>query len=95
MALTLAFDVYGTLIDTSGVTLALQQHVGDRAGAFARLWREKQLEYSFRRGLMQRYEPFTVCTQNALDYACAFFAIELTGPAYGSLPHPPGVCRSG
>ena len=78
MALTLAFDVYGTLIDTSGVTLALQQHVGDRAGAFARLWREKQLEYSFRRGLMQRYEPFTVCTQNALDYACAFFAIELT-----------------
>ena len=78
MALTLAFDVYGTLIDTSGVTLALQQHVGDRAGAFARLWREKQLEYSFRRGLMQRYEPFTVCTQNALDYACEFFAIKLT-----------------
>jgi 2-haloacid dehalogenase len=78
MALTLAFDVYGTLIDTSGVTLALQQHVGDRAGAFARLWREKQLEYSFRRGLMQRYEPFTVCTQNALDYACVFFAVELT-----------------
>jgi 2-haloacid dehalogenase len=78
MVLTLAFDVYGTLIDTSGVTLALQQHVGDRAGAFARLWREKQLEYSFRRGLMQQYQPFTVCTQNALDYACAFFAIELS-----------------
>lgn len=78
MALTLAFDVYGTLIDTTGVTVALQQHTGDQAGAFARLWREKQLEYSFRRGLMQRYEPFTVCTQNALDYACQSFAIELT-----------------
>lgn len=93
MALTLAFDVYGTLIDTSGVTMALQPHAGDRAGAFARLWREKQLEYSFRRGLMQRYEPFTVCTQNALDYACEFFAIALTDAqkaqlmaAYRTLP---------
>jgi 2-haloacid dehalogenase len=93
MALTLAFDVYGTLIDTSGVTVALQQHAGHRAGAFARLWREKQLEYSFRRGLMQQYQPFTVCTQNALDYACEFFAIALTAKdkaqlmaAYRTLP---------
>ena len=75
---TLAFDVYGTLIDTSGVAVALEKHVGDRAPAFAALWREKQLEYSFRRGLMQRYEPFTICTQNALDYACGSFGIELT-----------------
>jgi len=37
MALTLAFDVYGTLIDTTGVTVALQQHAGEQAGAFARL----------------------------------------------------------
>ena len=78
MALSLAFDVYGTLIDTSGVTVALQQHAGEQAGAFARLWREKQLEYSFRRGLMRQYEPFTVCTQHALEYACSFFAIELS-----------------
>ena len=78
MAVTLAFDVYGTLIDTSGVAVALEKHVGDRAAAFAGLWREKQLEYSFRRGLMQRYEPFTVCTQNALDYACESFAIKLS-----------------
>ncbi len=78
MNLTLAFDVYGTLIDTSGVTDALRQHAGDQAAAFARLWREKQLEYSFRRGLMRLYAPFTVCTENALDYTCAAFAIELT-----------------
>ena len=78
MALTLAFDVYGTLIDTSGVTEVLRQHVGDQAGAFAQLWRAKQLEYSFRRGLMRYYEPFTVCTENALDYTCAAFATELS-----------------
>lgn len=78
MALTLAFDVYGTLIDTSGVTEVLRQHVGDQAADFARLWREKQLEYSFRRGLMRYYEPFTVCTENALDYVCAAFATEIS-----------------
>jgi 2-haloacid dehalogenase len=78
MAITLGFDVYGTLIDTSGVAVALKKHIGERAVAFAGLWREKQLEYSFRRGLMQQYEPFTICTQNALDYACQSFAIELT-----------------
>ena len=78
MATTLAFDVYGTLIDTSGVAVALQQHVGERANAFAGLWREKQLEYSFRRGLMQQYETFTVCTRHALEYTCSFYSVELS-----------------
>jgi 2-haloacid dehalogenase len=64
MAITLAFDVYGTLIDTAGVTQALEKYVGDKASAFSSLWREKQLEYSFRRGLMQNYQSFAVCTQN-------------------------------
>ena len=78
MATTLAFDVYGTLIDTRGVAVELEKHVGERAAAFAGLWREKQLEYSFRRGLMQEYETFTVCTRHALEYACSFFAVELS-----------------
>lgn len=66
----LAFDVYGTLIDTQGVLDALQQVMGATAPAFSKLWREKQLEYSFRRGLMRDYVDFSVCTRNALDYAC-------------------------
>ena len=48
MISTLGFDVYGTLIDTAGVTTALQQYAGDRAGVFSSMWRDKQLEYSFR-----------------------------------------------
>ncbi|RMF46291.1 MAG: haloacid dehalogenase type II, partial [Deltaproteobacteria bacterium] len=50
---TLAFDVYGTLIDTHGVLTALEKLVGDKALAFSNSWRDKQLEYSFRKGLMQ------------------------------------------
>jgi len=77
MATTLAFDVYGTLIDTHGLVARLQELIGEKASEFSRTWRDKQLEYSFRRGLMQNYETFTVCTKNALDYTCSFYQIQL------------------
>lgn len=74
---TLAFDVYGTLIDTHGVLTALEGLVGDRAKAFSNSWRDKQLEYAFRRGLMQNYQTFATCTRQALDYSCALYGVEL------------------
>lgn len=70
MSKILAFDVYGTLVDTAGIATQLARHVGDQAPAFAELWRSKQLEYSFRRGLMRNYCTFAVCTRQALDYCC-------------------------
>ncbi|GAB4552976.1 MAG: haloacid dehalogenase type II [Geothermobacteraceae bacterium] len=75
---TLAFDVYGTLIDTHGVLAALENLVGDKALAFSNSWRDKQLEYSFRKGLMQNYQTFAVCTRQALDYCCALYQVELS-----------------
>lgn len=78
MLTTLAFDVYGTLIDTNGVVTALEALVGAKAQAFSQTWRDKQLEYSFRRGLMQNYQTFAVCTSQALDYTCAFYKVSLT-----------------
>ena len=77
MATTVAFDVYGTLIDTSGVIAALEKVVGGQAAALSDLWRNKQLEYSFRRGLMQNYRDFSVCTRQALDYACSFLGVDI------------------
>ena len=70
MPTTLALDIYGTLIDPLAVRTALVAHVGDEAGAFAETWRSKQLEYSFRRGLMGDYRNFTQVTRAALDFAC-------------------------
>jgi 2-haloacid dehalogenase len=77
MPTTLAFDVYGTLIDTHGVTAALEPHAGPRSADFSRAWRDKQLEYSFRRGLMRQYETFAVCTRQALEHTCAQFSLRL------------------
>lgn len=70
MPTTLAFDIYGTLIDTQGIATALSAHVGEQAPLFAQRWREKQLEYTFRRGLMGVYADFGLCTRQALDYTC-------------------------
>jgi len=77
LAITLAFDVYGTLIDTHGIIEILGEKIGSKASEFSHVWREKQLEYSFRRGLMQNYENFAVCTSQALDYASAYFGAPL------------------
>ncbi len=67
MTITLGFDIYGTLIDPYGVTTKLTEYI-DQPVEFSRIWRDKQLEYTFKRGLMRRYENFAVCTRNALDY---------------------------
>jgi 2-haloacid dehalogenase len=89
----LAFDIYGTLIDTTGVVAELRSIVGDRAEAFSSLWREKQLEYSFRRALMRRYVKFSVCVGESLDYVASRFEVALSHEdrarllgAFGTLP---------
>ncbi len=81
----IALDVYGTIVDTSGVKKHLEPSVGGSAGAFENLWRQKQLEYSFRRALMSRYEPFSTCTRQALIYCSHAFDVQLTPEAQDKL----------
>jgi 2-haloacid dehalogenase len=85
MAITIAFDIYGTLVDTAGVTERLRPVVGDRAPDFAQRWREKQLEYTFRRALMGTYLDFAVCVEQSLDYTAGAFGIALNPTAKGEL----------
>ena len=73
MKITLAFDVYSTLVDPSGMAKHLTDDLGPQAVEFADFWREKQLEYSFRRGLMRNYADFSICTSDALNFACRRF----------------------
>lgn len=98
MAVTYAFDVYGTLVNTSIVQEALVRLVGDHAPLLMDAWRGKQLEYSFRRGLMNRHIDFSVCTRQALIYCCQYYNIILTEAeenrimeAYRTLPAFPEV----
>lgn len=85
MKYTLAFDVYGTLINTSGVFNALEKMVGDKANPLINMWRNKQLEYSFRRGLMNKFVDFSVCTKDALEFSCKSFKINLSNEQKNAL----------
>ena len=78
MTYTLAFDVYGTLINTSGVFDSLEQMIGEKATVVMDTWRAKQLEYSFRRGLMNSYVDFSIVTKEALEYACQSNSLQLS-----------------
>jgi FMN phosphatase YigB (HAD superfamily) len=51
----LAFDVYGTLVDVHGLQEVVQPFPGAAAPSFLVRWREKTVEYAFRRGLMENY----------------------------------------
>ena len=74
----IGFDVYGTLVDPLAMSGALLPLAGERAEVMAATWRAKQLEYSFRRALMDAYENFDVCTRDALRYAAAASGVELS-----------------
>ncbi|HYC46750.1 MAG TPA: haloacid dehalogenase type II [Burkholderiales bacterium] len=73
----LGIDVYGTLIDTQAIGAELERHLPGRGAAFAAAWRQKQLEYTFRRAAMEQYRDFDVCTAAALDFVTAAFGAKL------------------
>jgi 2-haloacid dehalogenase len=62
------FDAYGTLFDVHSVVEAGRAITADPATLSA-TWRQKQLEYTWLRALMDRYEDFWAVTEAALRYA--------------------------
>ncbi|MBI2204355.1 MAG: haloacid dehalogenase type II [Candidatus Rokubacteria bacterium] len=62
------FDAYGTLFDVHSVVEAGRTITGDPV-ALSMLWRQKQLEYTWLRSLMGRYEDFWAVTEAALRHA--------------------------
>ena len=62
------FDAYGTLFDVHSVIEAGAAITAD-PGALSTLWRQKQLEYTWLRSLMGRYEDFWAVTEAALRHA--------------------------
>src|ERR1700677_786368 len=79
MAIGIGIDVYGTLVDPIGISDYLRPLISAQADRFAELWRTKQLEYTFRRAAMGRYQNFDVCTRQALAWVAASLEINLSG----------------
>ena len=71
-----AFDLYGTLLEVASVGRAAAEVTEDPA-ALVELWRTKQLEYTWLRSLMGRYQDFWTTTGDALDYSLDRLAITV------------------
>lgn len=65
------FDVYGTLLDVHSAIAREGKELGAQADAVSRLWRQKQLEYTWVWSLRAEYRSFQALTESALDYALA------------------------
>ncbi|MDP1613143.1 MAG: haloacid dehalogenase type II [Sulfuritalea sp.] len=63
------YDAYGTLFDVSSVARGAQDALGERWQALSDLWRTKQLQYTWLRGLGGHHADFWQVTGDALDYA--------------------------
>ena len=62
------FDAYGTLYDIQSVAAVTEQAFPGYGEIITQVWRIKQLEYTWLRSLMRRYEDFSVITRDSLSY---------------------------
>lgn len=73
------FDAYGTLFDYASAALRCGEVLGPNREALNRLWREKQLQYTWLRTLQDKHADFWQVTGEALDYALRALGIEVAG----------------
>ncbi len=62
------FDAYGTLYDIQSVAAITDEAYPGYGEIITQIWRLKQLEYTWLRSLMRRYEDFSIITRESLAY---------------------------
>lgn len=69
----IAFDMYGTLIDLAGARNVIEKYIETPSTQFLPLFGNKQVEFYFRRGLMQKEAPHPIITRDAPEYCLKYF----------------------
>ena len=72
----LVFDAYGTIFDVHSVTALAESFFPGKGAALSAAWRGKQLEYTWLRTLMGRYEDFSRVTLSALEWTFESLGLE-------------------
>ena len=70
------FDAYGTLYDVQSVAAITEEAFPGYGEIITQIWRIKQLEYSWLRSLMRRYEDFSVLTRESLVYTLRVLGLK-------------------
>jgi 2-haloacid dehalogenase len=76
------FDAYGTLYDIQSVATVTEQAFPGYGDIITQIWRIKQLEYTWFRSLMQRYEDFSVVTRDSLAYTLRVLGLAPDAAAF-------------
>ena len=70
------FDAYGTLYDIQSVAAVTEETFPGYGDIITQVWRIKQLEYTWLRSLMRRYEDFSVITKDSLAYTIRVLGLK-------------------
>jgi 2-haloacid dehalogenase len=73
------FDAYGTLFDFNSAAERCRDVLGEKADELSALWRMKQLQYTWLRGLMAKHKGFWEVTGDALDFSMETMGIDDAG----------------
>lgn len=76
MIKAIVFDAYGTLYDIESLSSVTDDAFPGHGEAVTQIWRLKQLEYSWLRSLMGRYEDFASVTRDSLAYTLRVLGLE-------------------
>jgi 2-haloacid dehalogenase len=70
------FDAYGTLYDIQSVAAMTEQAFPGYGEVATQIWRIKQLEYTWLRSLMGRYDSFWTVTRESLEYTLSCLGLK-------------------
>ncbi len=76
------FDAYGTLYDIQSVAAVTEEAFPGYGEIITQIWRIKQLEYTWLRSLMRRYQDFSVITRESLAYTLRVLGLEYDDGAF-------------
>jgi 2-haloacid dehalogenase len=79
------FDAYGTLYDIQSVAAVTEEAFPGYGEIITQIWRIKQLEYTWLRSLMRRYQDFSVITRDSLAYTLRCLGLESDPGTFESL----------
>jgi 2-haloacid dehalogenase len=79
------FDAYGTLYDVQSVAAITEEAFPGYGEIITQIWRIKQLEYSWLRSLMRRYEDFSVITEESLVYALRLLGLSYDAAVFARI----------
>jgi len=79
------FDAYGTLYDTQSVADVTEEAFPGYGEIITQVWRIKQLEYSWLRSLMRRYQDFATITRESLAYTLRVLGLQVEDDAFARI----------